>query len=180
MVELIPLAIVFDVVMSDVSIEGDRKGIRQHLWQRSNILVLGLAIDDVNRFKHGIVECLVLAELLGLLDKPLNVGCLLVGKNLHKGSKTLLHRLGVDVRLGIQHDFQCPLGGHGVVLLQILGDHAEQNLGVPISEIVLLEEGEDFSEVLIIARQFAEDGEFDHAVECSAESGDVKRLSTSI
>ncbi len=96
------------------------------------------------------------------MDKPFGVGCLLVGEHLAKSGKRLLHRLRINIRLCVEHDLQCTLGGHGVVLLKVLRDHPEQNLGVPISEIVLLEKGEDFSEVLIVASQLAEDGQFNH------------------
>ena len=75
---------------------------------------------------------------------------------------TLLHYLRFDICLCIKHDVQCPASGHSIILVEILEDQTEKYLDAPISEIVLLEEGEDFSEVLVVASQLAEDGQFDH------------------
>ena len=128
----------------------------------------------MDRLKDGIVDCLVLAELFCVINKPLKVWTLAVIEHLVKVLNALLHHLWFDIRLGIKNDFQCPASGHGVVLVEIVRHHSEDNLGVPISEIVLLEEGEDFSEVLVVACEFTQDGQFDHVGKYNVRSGDVK------
>lgn len=57
--------------------------------------------------------------------------------------------------------------------MEVVEDDFEENTQLPISEIVLLEEGEDFSVEVIVAYQFAENGEFDHVVKYSVSCGGV-------
>lgn len=147
---------VVEEAVADVRVEADRQRVVQDLWDRSLAELLVLAVDDLDRLHDGVVDRLLLAELLGLLYDPVELSVWVVVQVLDGGLNGLERRL-VETVDGLEVDGERLLGGEAVVLVDVPLDKAEQGSIGLIGEVLILQEWDDLAAVVLPVDEIAED-----------------------